>query len=165
MPELNEQSELNKQVKSAVEDLLKADEDRLYEMIGIRSLAISEDLSLNSTFKPTVQYKAAEMGPLDDLLKIGKRMFMRLEREMYNLFCGSSVEDDEARDKLAAAFNVGATEVAAVMAILLVTHVGLSPAVAPVIAALVVKRCLKPMYGEFCLIWGERLPETDNSKN
>lgn len=163
MPELNKQSELNIQAKLAVEDLLRADEEQLYELIGIRSRAISEDLSLNGTFKPSVQYKGSEMGPLDDLQIFGKRMFMRLEKEMYNLFCGSSVEDDEARNKLADAFNVGPTEVAAVMAILLVTHVGLSPAIAPVIAALAVKRFLEPVYEEFCLIWGERLSETDNS--
>jgi hypothetical protein len=159
MSELSEQSELNIQARSAVEKLLKAEENQLYAELGIRSQAIAKDLAVSSVFEPKVVYEEAEMGLMDDLQEFGTRIFRRLEQEMYSLFCKSTIEDEGDRKKLANAFNVGENEVAAVMAVLLVTHFGLAPAVAPVIAVLVIKRFFYPVYEEFCVFWGEKLSE------
>ncbi|WP_135611482.1 hypothetical protein [Methanococcoides sp. AM1] len=161
MSEMSEQSELNIEARLAVEKLLKADENQLYVELGIRSQAIAKDFAVSSAFEPEVVYEEAEMGFIDDLKEFGKRIYRRLEQEMYNLFCKSTAEDEEDLKKFANAFNIGETEVAAVMTALLVTQFGMAPAVAPVIAALVIKRFFDPVYEEFCIFWGEKISEID----
>ncbi len=68
--------------------------------------------------------------------------------------CG---EDDEDRADLLAAMRVSDAAVAAVLAGLIVTNLGAAPAVASVIAAIVVKRFFRPAYQEFCESWKETL--------
>jgi hypothetical protein len=152
--------ELSEQARSAVEKLLNTEESQLYEELGIRSQAIAKNPALSSAFEPEVVYEGAYMGPLDYVRELGERIFKRLEFEMYGLFCGSAIEDEEARIELGKAFGIGQTEIALAMSALLITQLGLAPAIAAVMAALIIKHVFKPSYEEFCGLWGEKFPKS-----
>ena len=145
------------QARPAVDNLLEADENQLYEQLGIRARALGRAPQLAGEFAPAVAFDSATMGPLETVRDFGKRIFERLQREAHDLMCG---DDDADRSDLLDAIGVGETAVAAVLAGLIVTHLGVAPAIAAVVAALIIKRFFRPAYEEFCAVWKEKLPAT-----
>jgi hypothetical protein len=143
------------QARSAVSDLLEADEDQLYEQLGIRAQALASAPQLAGEFAPAVTYDAVVMGPLDAVRDFGKRLFQRWQREAYNLMCA---EDDADRTELLNAIGVSEAAAAAALAGLIVTYLGIAPVIAAVVAAIVIKRFFRPAYEEFCAVWQEKLP-------
>jgi hypothetical protein len=156
MPTLTEQAE------PAVKKWLDADEDTLFEQLGIRAKAIQVNPSVSSSFSPEVTYDQAAMGFLDDVRDYGKRVFRRCSAEGYKLFCGSDPEDEEDRKQLADAFGISETKVAAVVAGILVAQLGLAPAIAAIVGAILIKRFLiKPGYQLSCEKWRAYLPKSE----
>lgn len=147
------------QVELAVERLLQSDEGQLYEQIGIRSKAIQRDPSISGSFEPLVTYDQAKMGLKEDVLELGKRVFGIWNAQAYQVFCGSGFEDAKDREALKASLGMGDVAAAASLASLLVA-LGISPAIAPVVAALVIKRFFRPAYQEFCAMWGKHVSQT-----
>jgi hypothetical protein len=143
--------------ESALRKLLQSDEDQLYEEIGIRMSAMSEDSLDVSEFDPTVTIDVSEMGPLDDLRELGRRMMQRWNRSAHELVCGTSDSDSKDRKTLLEAFGAGEIAVGVALATLLVSHLAITPAIASVIAALVMKRFFTPAYEEFCSMWETKL--------
>jgi hypothetical protein len=152
------------QAEATVRKLLESDEEQLYEELGIRSQAIGQDPSLAGSFDPPVVYDGIQMGALDDVKELGRRLFRRWNREAHGLLCGGGSESREQRSALADAFRLDQAKVGALIATLCVTQLGLSPAIAAVLAAIAVKRFLRPSYEEFCAFWGEAL-EPDPSQS
>jgi hypothetical protein len=150
-------TELSKQAEPAMKKLLKADETQLYEQLGIRARAIGQDPAKSASFEPEVTYDQAQMGLKEDVKDFGQRLFKRWNAEAYKLFCSTEVEDKQFRTEMTNAFGVGDTAVAAVLASLLVTHLGIAPAIAAVVAALIIKRFFRPVYEEFCVAWKKSL--------
>ena len=141
----------------AVAPLLSADEDQLYAELGIRARALTDDPAAAGSFDPDVTFDESQMGALDDVKAFGRRLFARWNREAHSLVCGSDPDDAADREKLANAFGLGEAAVAGYVATLLVGSLGLAPALAAVIAALVVKRFFKPARDEFCETWATSL--------
>jgi hypothetical protein len=150
--------ELAKKVEPAMNDLLESDEDQLYEQLGIRSSAMTRDLSVAGALQPQIAHDVAAMGMMEDVRDLGKRIFKRWNREAHKLICGGEDLDKKDREALANAFGLGDAAVAGVVASLLITQFGLAPAIATVVAALVIKRFFRPAYDEFCDFWKEKLP-------
>jgi len=150
---------LTKQAEPAVEKLLRADEVQLYEQLGIRAKAIEEDPTIASSFEPQVTYDQARMGFKEDVLEFGQRLFRRWNVESHKLMCGSAPDDQNSRAELLNAFGVSEIAVAAALTSLLVTNLGLAPALAAVLAVLLVKRFFRPAYEEFCRVWEQKLPQ------
>ena len=59
-------SMLATQARPAVAQLLKADEDNLYEQLGIRAMALAADPSVAGSFDPQVTIDLTEMGVVDE---------------------------------------------------------------------------------------------------
>ena len=138
------------------------DEETLYEELGIRAKAIQENPGLSSSFDPAATYDQSTMGILDDVRNYGKRLFRRWSAEGYKLICGDDPEDEEDRKELADAFGLGGNKAASVMAAMLVAQLGLAPAIATVIAAILIKRfVLNPVYEQFCATWKVHLPQPE----
>jgi hypothetical protein len=152
-------SDLARQAQAAAQKLLTADETQLYEALGLRARAIAEDPTKAGSFEPQVTYDQAVMGLSDDLLRLGRRLFRRWNAEAYKLVCGADPEDQQDRKQLAGSFGVGDAVVAGLVTSLLVTNLGMAPALATVVAALAVKRFFRPGYEEFCEVWRKNLPE------
>ncbi len=155
-------ADLSELAKPAVEELLKSDEEQLYEQLGMRAKAIAEDPTKSSSFELQVIYDQAQMGLKEDVKEFGQRLFRRWNVEAYKLVCGSDYQDQESRESLLKAFSLdGGVAVAAAPSALLVTYLGLAPALAAVVAALLVKRFLRPTYEVFCEVWKEKLPKSE----
>jgi hypothetical protein len=151
-------ADLTKQAEPAVKKLLKSDEEQLYEKLGIRAKAIAQDPTKGSLFEPQVTYDMAQMGLKEDVMEFGQRLFNRLNVEGYKLICGSETEDQKDRKDLMKAFSTNdEVTVATALSVLLVTNLGLAPAIAAVVAALLVKRFFRPAYEEFCQTWKKNL--------
>lgn len=146
-------TEPESQAAAAVTVLLKADEDQLFAELGIRARALAADPAVAGSFDPDVTFEEAQMGALDDVAAFGRRLFKRWQRELRALVCGDDPDDRADRGKLLGALGVGETAVAAYLATLMVSSLGIAPAIAAVVAAIVIKRFFKPALGEFCQAW------------
>ena len=145
------------QAEAAAKALLKADEGQLYEQLGMRVKAMAEDPSKAGSFDPDIVYDHAAMGVKDDIRELGQRVFKRWNKEAYQLVCGSEEEETKDREKLAKAIGVSDAAAAAVLSGMFVTTFGIAPAIAAVVAALVVKRFCRPAYEEFCQVWKKHI--------
>lgn len=146
---------LGDEVEPEVGELLLENEDELFEQLGRRAQAIEGPSALDDQFDFDVSFDLS--GASDAFRQLGARIYQRWEREAFGLVCGSGSGDGADREKLADAFGVGGTAVAAMITAGLASAFGLAPAIAAVIAAIVVKRFLQPAYEEFCVVWGDRL--------
>jgi hypothetical protein len=149
----------NSPPEQALGRLLQATEDQLYEQLGIRAKAIATNPAIAGSFEPNVIYDGTAMGPLDDVREYGRRLFKRWNREAYKLVCGAENDDAADRKKLLEAFGGGQVAAAAALTGLFIAYLGLSPAIAGILAVLLLKHFFRPAYEEFCGLWLEKLPE------
>jgi hypothetical protein len=97
---------------------------------------------------------------IDDLLRddatigLGQRIFRRWNRTLYQFACRPDSEDQDIRDRLLSAIT-GREGGVAVIAGVLVAAFGASPAVAAIVAALLLKIVIKPAAEEICLAWSK----------
>ena len=154
-------SDLANQAEPIVKKLLKAEESQLYELLGIRDQAIQAEPEKSASLDPQVTYNQAQMGAKEDVLELGKNIFDHWAVGAYKLACGSEDEDLEDREQLITATGVSEVAIAAAIAGLLISQLAVPAALAPVIAAIAVKRFFRPAYGEFCKIWKKNLPQVE----
>ena len=147
--------------KTAAKDLLKKDEDQLYELLGLRQLKIEEDLTVQGDFELSVTY-AEHMGPMENIQKIGRRVFNKLNFQAYGLVCGTDPDDEEDRNKIVGAIGFGTEAAVIALSGILVSSFGIAAAIAGVIAAIIIKRFAEPALNEgiaaICEIWKDDLP-------
>jgi hypothetical protein len=141
--------------EQSIQKLLLSSDDQLYEQLGIRLTAMADDPAVAGSFEPHVVYTHAEMGLKDDMRELGRRLYRRWNRELFELACGSDKEAKGDRESLAKAFGIGDVAVAATLSGILVSSLGVAPAIAGVVAALTIRRVFRPGYEEFCKVWGE----------
>ena len=152
-------NDISRQAEPVIKNLLQSDLDQLYAELGMRAKTIATDITAAGKLDPEAKYDVETMGPLDGLKRFGVRIFKRWNREAYELICGKNTEDEQDRQKLAKAIGLGDVAVASALTGLLVSSFGLAPAIATVLAALVVKRFFRPAHEEFCEVWKESLSE------
>jgi len=140
-----------------VAKLLNLSEDELYERLGETARAIAADPSKAGLFEPIVIYNEPELEFVEDVRDFGRRLFRRWNVETYKFICGDNIDDMVDRQELINAFDLSDLAVAAALASLLVTHVGLSPALAVVVASLVIKRFSSPGHDQFCRVWKNKM--------
>lgn len=147
--------------KTAAKKLLASEPDQLYEMLGVRIKASQRDLSLQGEYDPSVVY-SKHMGPMEDLQRIGRRMFNKLQIQAYKLVCGADPEDEADRNKIIDALGVSGEAAVVVLSSVLVGTFGLAAAFAGVVAALIIRRfampTLKEGHAAMCEVWKEHLP-------
>jgi hypothetical protein len=152
-------TEVQEQAKTAVAKLLEAPDDQLFIELGLRKKAIDSDPTVAGYFDPELSYDADFAGPLDTLKEFGQRYFDRVNKQVYELVCGDSKDDAQDRSKLSQAFGLDRTTFAAMLVAALVSSFGWAPAIAAVVAALVVKLFFRPGYEVACQLWKDKLPK------
>jgi hypothetical protein len=144
--------------QAALEKLLQSDPDQLFTELGLRHEAIKLDPSQAGLYQTTATYDAAMMGPLDFLKEWGQNFFDRFSKDVYGLVCGIDKENSDERKKLLQAFGLGDAAFGAALTAVLMSWFGWAPAIAAVVAALVVKLFFKNAYASMCEVWKKRLP-------
>jgi hypothetical protein len=143
-------------LKSALEDLLTADEDTLLEKLGMRQIANTAQQPAVLQYDPVLTHDSQVMGALDDVRTLGRRLLARWSRELHKVMCGTAAADQKDRESLLKAIGVSDVAIASALTVLLIGW-GVAAAVATVVAALLVKRIIGPAGDEFCKLWGEKL--------
>jgi hypothetical protein len=151
-------ADLQQHALPAVKKLLQSPEDQLYAELGLRRKAILEDPLQAGHFDTEATFDAPFAGPLDTLKEFGQRYFKRVSKDAYSLVCGQDNASAEDRNKLRQAFGLDHATFAAVLAGALVSWFGWAPAIAAVIAVLIVKLFFKSGYDVACQLWKEKLP-------
>jgi hypothetical protein len=137
---------------------MQSEPDQLYAELGLRRKAIDADPSQAGLFETTATYDAPFAGPLDALKEFGKDFFDRVSKDVYELVCGTDANDKDEREKLGKAFGMGKAAFASSLAAICVSSFGWAPAIAVVVATLVVKLFLNNAYDAMCQVWKKRLP-------
>ena len=88
-------------------DLAGYDEGALIEELGIRAKTIERDPSIAGDLSPKVEYDAKFLGPLDDVKSLGLRILKRWNKELFNIVCGSTKDDEQDRTKILNALTLG----------------------------------------------------------
>jgi hypothetical protein len=143
--------------RSAVDELTSLNDEQLYEALGSRLSAISRTPQGSDQFNMVLAQPLVAYGPLDELKKLGRKFFARWNAACYNLVCGSSADDADARKQVANAFDLGPAAVAAAIAAALTAYLGIAAALAPIIATLAIRLFFKPGHQAMCDYWKEKM--------
>ncbi len=100
--------------------------------------------------------EASLEGAGDLFFELGARLLRRVHRELYNVLCGSNPEDERDRNKLRGAFGLSEEAIITSFMTVMISSLGIAPVLAPILAALLVRRFLKPIYEETCVFWGDQ---------
>ncbi len=140
-----------------VQRLLQSDESQLLELLGMRAAVVTRDLPKSALVQPNIAAAdVATMGIKDDMKVLGRRILRRWNRSAFDLVCGEDPDDAKTRGEFKLA--LGVSEAAAIGALTAgLISIGLMAALAPVVAAILVKKFFNPAYGEFCGYWKEKL--------
>lgn len=133
--------------------LIGKDEDELYQMLASSvSAAGIPTGSVDDRFRDA--YDELERGPA---IELGKRIFARCSRAAHEFCCSPGEEDKMLRDQMLKVIFSKDTSGVALLAGGLVAAFGLSPAIAAVVSALLVKLVVAPTAQEVCSTWGASL--------
>lgn len=133
------------------------DEKAIITEIALRAAAMSKTAAVASELNPEVQEDAEHLGIKEDVLELGGRIFRRVERELHEVICGNSAEDKKDRDSILKATGLGDIALGTALYTALTASLGMAPAVATVVAALLIKRIFQPAGAEFCKFWGDKI--------
>jgi hypothetical protein len=154
------------QLDELTEKLVKFDDNQLMLHLGMSTQGISEDLE--------GQTKSASIDSIDlslyeitrgneDTLSFGQRLFKRLNAASYELLCKDPFDDGETLQKLNEALKDSTAKAAGFLAPVLVANLGLAPAVATIVAALIVRTISKAIADEICATWKKNLEASESS--
>jgi len=150
---------VEQRAEPGLKKLLGADEHTLLEQLGMRARAAQAGVASAADYNPVLTYSMHEMGPLDDLRDVGRRLLKRWMRELHKVACGDADQDKADRESIIKTLGLGDVAVGGAIAAVLVGSFAVAPAVATVIAALIVKRIVEPAGQEICKFWDEQLQE------
>ena len=158
-----------------VSDLLQAlsdlNEEELEARLGMRAQIIGEDLKRGDTRSASVDSleidTAVPRGVLDDALAAGQRLFNWISPAAYNLLCtplGGDSADETMKELvklLDEDLEKNIAKAAGMLAPFLVSSLGLAPAIAAVVATLIIKRTSKQGGKFICDNWKNTLPTSE----
>lgn len=115
------------------------------------AIALAPDLAGRVDLSPADLPQEMSVG--SEISTAIKNIFRRSNDELRELACGSTRADQKDRRAILNSLHVGDSTLAAAFVSALVSHSGLSPALAAVIAVILVKRLGSPAVEELCAAW------------
>jgi hypothetical protein len=130
------------------------DEAALELLLGKQAKAIEKEPDLAKDPNLDPPYDGTQMGLVDDVKSLGRRIAVRWSKELYNVVCGR--DNDATAQEILGSLNINeAAVIAAVAAALLA--IGAPPPIAAAAAPLIVKKFIWPAKDELCDAWGEAI--------
>jgi len=153
------------EVEAMVASLWELDEDQLEAQIGSRVQAIGDDVAIGVTrgvdpaSLESIDVNVAARASIDPrFLAAGRQLFDRINPLTYELMCKPLGGDDaETRKILDETINQNYTKAAGMLAPVLVSGAGLAPAVATLLATLIIKKVSTYLATEICETWEKSL--------
>ena len=153
------------EVEVLVESLWELEEDQLEAQIGSCVQAIGDDVAgrgargVDPASLESIDVDVAARASLDPrFLDAGRQLFDRVNPLTYELMCKPLGGDDaETRKILDETINQNYTKAAGMLAPVLVSGVGLAPAVATLLATLIIKKIAKTGANAICETWEKSL--------
>ncbi|MEP6487202.1 hypothetical protein NDI43_00860 [Microcoleus vaginatus GB2-A3] len=154
------------EVEAIVESLWELDDDVLEAQLGSRVQAIGDDVAggvatrgVDLTSWESIDVNVAARASIDPrFLDAGRQLFDRVNPLTYELMCKPLGGDDaETRKILDETINQNYTKAAGMLAPVLVSGVGLAPAVATLLATLIIKKVSKYVATGICETWDKSL--------
>ncbi|NES82004.1 MAG: hypothetical protein F6K10_11690 [Moorea sp. SIO2B7] len=151
------------EITNLVEQVTDVDENKLEAYLGLYVQQQGEDW-LKDESVDEIDLEMMEVGArAKGVVEFGKRFAEKFNAEAYDLLCGNPFDDDgETLKKLEYSLKEGTNQAAGLIAPLLVAQLGLAPAVAAIIATLVVKKLAKAVGDTICEMWKESLEEGES---
>jgi hypothetical protein len=146
-------TEARQEAERAVTPLLTEPQDELFAELGIRARALSRHPGAAGSFNPDVRYNEVWMGDLDEVRAFGMRLYARWDHELHAVVCGPDPGGSEQRTAAADEIGPGQPAFAAYLATVIVSSLGIAPALASVAAAIVVRRFASSNLDELCRAW------------
>ena len=151
--------------EAIVESLWELDDDVLEAQLGARAQAIEDDVAgrgakgVDLTSWESIDVNVAARASIDQtFLDAGRQLFDRVNPLTYELMCKPLGGDDaETRKILDETINQNYTKAAGMLAPVLVSGVGLAPAVATLLATLIIKKVSKYLATGICETWDKSL--------
>jgi len=138
-------------------ELLKInDPDTLFAMLASR-VSIPSAMFGTPADRYGTKIDEGEVTRSGPMIELGKRVFARCSAALHDFLCKPSEQDEQLRDNLINALvnrDIGATSVIAGG---LVVLLGMTPAAAAVVAAILVKVVVIPTAGVLCDEWDARI--------
>jgi hypothetical protein len=149
---------MNDNIKSAIDDLSKADSRVLYEKLGAYASAFPQDPAKFASAQAAGTMEVAFAGPMEDAAELGKKILRRWNKMLYELVCGGDSVDPEARSKIMGAIKLNdSTAIAAAITGILISAFSVGPAIATVVGVLLGKILLPAAGQEICSFWKDRV--------
>jgi len=154
-----------KDYNELVEQLLELDEESLELQLGMKLEELDSDP--NGTGEAatldSIDVDVAARAPINpELLATGQKLLKRVSAGLFDLICNPLTSDPESKKVIDDVLDQQYTRAAALLAPMLVSALNLAPAVAVLIATLVVKKLAIAGYKELCKSWKASLPSQDS---
>lgn len=154
------------EIEVLVESLWELDEDQLAAQIGSRAQAIEDDAAGLGTRRidpgslDSIDVGFASKGAIDlKLLEGGRRLFDRVNPLVYELMCKPLGNDANTQKILDEAIGQNYTKAAGMLAPALISGLGLAPAIATLLATLIIKKIANYTATGICETWQQNLPK------
>ena len=138
-------------------DIDADDEEGLYRLLGQRLKMLDRDPSLAGDFAPAT-IAPAELGvTVTDLLDFGRAAFVRIAAMGQTLVCGTEANQGFALQRLLSTIGTDVTTVTAAVAGLLIAQLAIAPAVAGIVATIIVGKVAPSSLEALCKVWGAKV--------
>ncbi len=145
------------EARAAVAQLADTDEEDLYRLLALRVRTIERDPSVAGQFAPTT-LAATELGiTVPDLAALGRKLFGNIARAGQSLICGTDSDAGFHLQRILSSVNMDITTVTAGVATLLIGQLAIAPAVAGIVASIVVGKVAPTSVEALCKAWSAKL--------
>ncbi len=136
------------------------DEEGLYRLLGARLKMLERDPSIAGDFAPRT-IAPAELGiTIPDLFDFGRQAFVRIASLGHNLVCGTEANQGFHLQRLLTSLGTDTATVTAAVATLLIGQLAIAPAVAGIVATIIVGKVAPSSLAALCKAWGAKVTPT-----
>ncbi|MEG5062701.1 hypothetical protein QUB33_03650 [Microcoleus sp. B3-A4] len=154
------------EIEVIVESLWELDEDQLAAQIGDRAQAIGDDAAglgtrgIDPASLDSIDVNVAARASIDlKLLEAGQQLFDRVNPLVYELMCQPLGNDPQTQKILDEAMGQNYTKAAGMLTPVLISGLGLAPAIATLLATLIIKKIANYSATSICDNWKQNLPQ------